>query len=86
MRNKWRKMKLENKFDEKEYARIKEIKTKFEKTEITLEEISDEDAYIISKMYDYQIKNLNAEIKDLYEKIDSYKKRMQYAIDALNKN
>ncbi len=79
-------MKLENKFDEKEYARIKEIKTKFEKTEITLEEISDEDAYIISKMYDYQIKNLNAEIKDLYEKIDSYKKRMQYAIDALNKN
>ena len=79
-------MKLENKFDEKEYARIKEIKTKFEKTEITLEEISDEDAYIISKMYDYQIKNLNAEIKDLYEKIYSYKKRMQYAIDALNKN
>ena len=77
---------MENKFDEKEYARIKEIKTKFEKTEITLEEISDEDAYIISKMYDYQIKNLNAEIKDLYEKIDSYKKRMQYAIDALNKN
>ena len=77
---------MENKFDEKEYDRIKKIKDKFEKREITLEEISDDDAYIISKMYDYQIKNLNAEIQELYEKIDSYKKRMQYAIDALNKN
>ena len=69
MRKKWRKKKLENKFDEKEYSRIKDIKEKFDKREITLENISKEDAYIISKMYDYQIKNLNAEIQDLYDKI-----------------
>lgn len=77
---------MENKFDEKEYSRIKDIKEKFDKREITLEDISKEDAYIISKMYDYQIKNLNAEIQDLYDKIGSYKRRMQYAIEALDKN
>lgn len=77
---------MENKFDEKEYSRIKDIKEKFDKREITLENISKEDAYIISKMYDYQIKNLNAEIQDLYDKIGSYKRRMRYAIEALDKN
>lgn len=75
---------MENKFDEEEYNRLKEIKRKFEKKEISIDEISDNDAYFISKMYEYQIKSLNAEIQDFYEKIDSYKKRMEYAIEALN--
>lgn len=75
---------MENKFDEEEYDRLKEIKRRFEKKEISIDEISDNDAYFISKMYEYQIKSLNAEIQDFYEKIDSYKKRMEYAIEALN--
>ncbi len=75
---------MENKFDEEEYNRLKEIKRRFEKKEISIDEISDNDAYFISKMYEYQIKSLNAEIQDFYEKIDSYKKRMEYAIEALN--
>lgn len=75
---------MENKFDEEEYKRLKEIKRRFEKKEISIDEISDNDAYFISKMYEYQIKSLNAEIQDFYEKIDSYKKRMEYAIEALN--
>ena len=75
---------MENKFDEEEYNRLKEIKRRFEKKEISIDEISDNDAYFISKMYEYQIKSLNAEIQDFYEKIDSYKKRMEYAIVALN--
>ena len=75
---------MENKFNEEEYNRLKEIKRRFEKKEISIDEISDNDAYFISKMYEYQIKSLNAEIQDFYEKIDSYKKRMEYAIEALN--
>ena len=75
---------MENKFDEEEYNRLKEIKRRFEKKEISIDEISDNDAYFISKMYEYQIKSLNAEIQDFYEKIDSYKKRMEYSIEALN--
>ena len=75
---------MENKFDEEEYNILKEIKRRFEKKEISIDEISDNDAYFISKMYEYQIKSLNAEIQDFYEKIDSYKKRMEYAIEALN--
>ena len=61
---------MENKFDEEEYNRLKEIKRRFEKKEISIDEISDNDAYFISKMYEYQIKSLNAEIQDFYEKID----------------
>lgn len=75
---------MEKEYTPEELERIKAIKEKVEKNIITLEEVDENDLRIISKLYDYDIKKIKAEIKELDQKIDVYKKRMKEAIDYLN--
>ncbi len=75
---------MEKEYTPEELERIKAIKEKVEKNILTLEEVDENDLRIISKLYDYDIKKIKAEIKELDQKIDVYKKRMKEAIDFLN--
>jgi len=75
---------MEKEYTPEELERIKAIKEKVEKNILTLEEVDENDLRIISKLYDYDIKKIKAEIKELDQKIDVYKKRMKEAIDYLN--
>lgn len=74
---------MEKEYTPEELERIKAIKEKVEKNILTLEEVDENDLRIISKLYDYDIKKIKAEIKELDQKIDVYKKRMKEAIDYL---
>lgn len=75
---------MEKEYTPEELERIKAIKEKVEKNILTLEEVDENDLRIISKLYDYDIKKIKAEIKELDQKIEVYKKRMKEAIDYLN--
>lgn len=74
---------MEKEYTPEELERIKAIKEKVEKNILTLEEVDENDLRIISKLYDYDIKKIKAEIKELDQKIEVYKKRMKEAIDYL---
>ncbi len=69
-----------------DYDRIKTIKEKWNKKEIDISEISDSDAKIIAAIYDMEIKNTKAEIKELENKILEYEERMKDAIKLLKNN
>ena len=75
---------MEKEYTPEELERIKNIKGKIENNSLTLEEVDEEDLRTLSKLYDYDIKKIKAEIKELDQKIDVYKKRMKEAIDYLN--
>ena len=75
---------MEKECTPEELERIKIIKEKIENNSLTLKEVDENDLRIISKLYDYDIKKIKAEIKELDQKIDVYKKRMKEAIDYLN--
>lgn len=75
---------MEKEYTPEELERIKNIKEKIENNSLTLEEVDEEDLRTLSKLYDYEIKKIKAEIKELDQKIDVYKKRMKEAIDYLN--
>lgn len=75
---------MEKEYTPEELERIKIIKEKIENNRLTLKEVDEEDLRTLSKLYDYEIKKIKAEIKELDQKIDVYKKRMKEAIDYLN--
>ena len=75
---------MEKEYTPEELEIIKNIKEKIENNSLTLEEVDEEDLRTLSKLYDYEIKKIKAEIKELDQKIDVYKKRMKEAIDYLN--
>ena len=75
---------MEKEYTPEELERIKNIKEKIENNSLTLEEVDEEDLRTLSKLYDYEIKKIKSEIKELDQKIDVYKKRMKEAIDYLN--
>lgn len=75
---------MEKEYTPEELERIKNIKEKIENNSLTLKEVDEEDLRTLSKLYDYEIKKIKAEIKELDQKIDVYKKRMKEAIDYLN--
>ncbi len=75
---------MEKEYTPEELERIKIIKEKIENNSLTLKEVDEEDLRTLSKLYDYDIKKIKAEIKELDQKIDLYKKRMKEAIDYLN--
>lgn len=75
---------MEKEYTPEELDRIKIIKEKIENNSLTLKEVDENDLRIISKLYDYDIKKIKAEIKELDQKIDVYKKRMKEAIDYLD--
>lgn len=75
---------MEKEYTPEELERIKIIKEKIENNSLTLKEVDEEDLRTLSKLYDYDIKKIKAEIKELDQKIDVYKKRMKEAIDYLN--
>lgn len=75
---------MEKEYTPEELERIKNVKEKIENNSLTLEEVDEEDLCTLSKLYDYEIKKIKAEIKELDQKIDVYKKRMKEAIDYLN--
>ena len=75
---------MEKEYTPEELERIKIIKEKIENNRLTLKEVDEEDLRTLSKLYDYDIKKIKAEIKELDQKIDVYKKRMKEAIDYLN--
>ncbi len=75
---------MEKEYTPEELERIKNVKEKIENNSLTLEEVDEEDLRTLSKLYDYEIKKIKAEIKELDQKIDVYKKRMKEAIDYLN--
>lgn len=76
---------MEKVFSEEEYNRVKKIKEDFDNGKISIDDISNEDANIILKIYDYQIKSLKAEILSLTFEIEEYKERMKEAIEQLKK-
>lgn len=73
-----------NSFDEKEFLRIKKLKSDFDNYLITEDEISEEDKILIDKLYDMQIKNIQSEIDELHKCIAEFKKKMQDAIAYLD--
>ncbi len=75
---------MAKKIDNDEYERLKQLKQDFDLRRITESELTDEDSFYLSKMYDMQIKNLGEEITKLEQKIKDYEKRMKEAIDYLN--
>lgn len=75
---------MKKEFNQEEYERLKKVKEDFDNRLIEEKDISEEDTYFISSMYDYQIKNIMEEIKELQGCIEDYKKRMKDAIEYLD--
>ena len=76
---------LEKEISKEKYENIKKIKNKWDNKEIDITDIPIEDREILVKLYDIEIKKVKNEIEDLENKIDNYKRRMQYAIQSLKK-
>ena len=76
---------LEKEISKEKYENIKEIKNKWDNKEIDITDIPIEDRELLVKLYDIEIKKVKNEIEELENKIDNYKRRMQYAIQSLKK-
>ena len=76
---------LEKEISKEKYENIKEIKNKWDNKEIDITDIPIEDRELLVKLYDIKIKKVKNEIEELENKIDNYKRRMQYAIQSLKK-
>ena len=76
---------MEKEISKEKYENIKEIKNKWDNNEIDITDIPIEDRELLVKIYDIEIKKVKNEIEELENKIDNYKRRMQYAIQSLKK-
>ena len=76
---------LEKEISKEKYENIKKIKNKWDNKEIDITDIPIEDRELLVKLYDIEIKKVKNEIEELENKIDNYKRRMQYAIQSLKK-
>lgn len=76
---------MEKEISKEKYENIKEIKNKWDNKEIDITDIPIEDRELLVKIYDIEIKKVKNEIEELENKIDNYKRRMQYAIQSLKK-
>lgn len=76
---------MEKEISKEKYENIKEIKNKWDNKEIDITDIPIEDRELLVKLYDIEIKKVKNEIEELENKIDNYKRRMQYAIQSLKK-
>ena len=76
---------LEKEISKEKYENIKKIKNKWDNKEIDITDIQIEDRELLVKLYDIEIKKVKNEIEELENKIDNYKRRMQYAIQSLKK-
>ena len=76
---------MEKEISKEKYENIKEIKNKWDNKEIDITDIPIEDRELLVKIYDIEIKKVRNEIEELENKIDNYKRRMQYAIQSLKK-
>ena len=76
---------LEKEISKEKYENIKKIKNKWDNKEIDITDIPIEDRELLVKIYDIEIKKVKNEIEELENKIDNYKRRMQYAIQSLKK-
>ena len=71
---------MKKEFNMDEYNRLRKLKEDFDNYLIKEEDIEKEDVFLINKMYDFEIKNVTEQIKDLEEKIENYKQRLVEAI------
>ena len=76
---------LEKEISKEKYENIQKIKNKWDNKEIDITDIPIEDRELLVKLYDIEIKKVKNEIEELENKIDNYKRRMQYAIQSLKK-
>lgn len=76
---------MEKEISKEKYENIKKIKNKWDNKEIDITDIPIEDRELLVKIYDIEIKKVKNEIEELENKIDNYKRRMQYAIQSLKK-
>ena len=76
---------MEKEISKEKYENIKKIKNKWDNKEIDITYIPIEDRELLVKLYDIEIKKVKNEIEELENKIDNYKRRMQYAIQSLKK-
>ena len=76
---------MEKEISKEKYENIKKIKNKGDNKEIDITDIPIEDRELLVKLYDIEIKKVKNEIEELENKIDNYKRRMQYAIQSLKK-
>lgn len=76
---------MEKEISKEKYENIKKIKNKWDNKEIDITDIPIEDRELLVKLYDIEIKKVKNEIEELENKIDNYKRRMQYAIQSLKK-
>ena len=76
---------MEKEISKEKYENIKKIKNKRDNKEIDITDIPIEDRELLVKIYDIEIKKVKNEIEELENKIDNYKRRMQYAIQSLKK-
>ena len=71
--------------DKKEYERLKCIKELWDNYKINENQITEEDAIKIDKMYDLQIKELKEEIKNTKEKAEDIKEKISKIEEYLKK-
>lgn len=74
---------MENNKISKEIERMEKLKNEFEKGNIKLQDISEEDAILMNVLYELEISELEEKIDNLESKIQDYKKRMKAAIEYL---
>ena len=71
----------------KEYERLEELKIGLENNNITVEDISDNDLWLINAILQYEIFLAQDKLEKTEEILSEYKQRMLNAIDYLrNKN
>ena len=76
---------MEKEISKEKDENIKKIQNKWDNKEIDITDIPIEDRELLVKLYDIEIKKVKNEIEELENKIDNYKRRMQYAIQSLKK-
>lgn len=74
---------MENIKISKNLTELEVIKENFENENITIDDISIDDARLLNLMYDLEILETEYKINNLDEKLDSYKARMRAAIEYL---
>ncbi len=74
---------MENIKISKNLIELENIKENFENGNITVDDISIDDARLLNLMYDLEILETEYKIEKMDEKLDSYKTRMRAAIEYL---
>lgn len=74
---------MENIKISKDLIELENIKENFENGNITIDDISIDDARLLNLMYDLEILETEYKINNIDEKLENYKTRMRAAIEYL---